>query len=37
MNNYITLPTMIARLEENKLPYGVLPLQNGMKVLITQR
>jgi hypothetical protein len=33
----ITYRTVIARLEENGLPYGVLPLQNGVTVIITQR
>jgi hypothetical protein len=36
MDNKINYRTLIARLEENALPYGVLPLQNGFLV-ITQR
>jgi len=31
MNNHIPLPVMVERLEENRMPYGVLLLQNGMK------
>lgn len=37
MNNHISLPVMVERLEENRMPYGVLPLQDGMKILVTQR
>ncbi len=37
MNNQISISTMVARLEENSLPYAILPLQNGMKILISQR
>jgi hypothetical protein len=37
MDNKINLQTLIARLEENSLPYGILPLQNDIKVVITQR
>ncbi len=37
MDNKIDFRTMIARLEENKLSYGILPLQNGMKAIISQR
>jgi hypothetical protein len=37
MDNKIDFRTIIARLEENELPFGVLSLQNGMKAIISQR
>jgi hypothetical protein len=37
MDNKISYRTLISRLEENNLPYGVLPLQNGIRAVITQR
>lgn len=37
MNNKITFSNIVARLEENNLPYGVLKLQNNSSVIITQR
>lgn len=37
MINPIDLSTVITRLEENDLLYGVLPLQDGIKILITER
>ncbi len=37
MNNHVLLHAMIERLEENQMPYGVIPLQNDIKILVTQR
>lgn len=37
MDNVISYRTLISRLEENNLPYGVLPLQNDILAVITQR
>ena len=37
MDNKINYRTLISRLEENALPYGILPLQNDMLAVITQR
>ena len=33
----VTHDQVLERLEENNLPYGVLPLQNGLSIVITQR
>jgi hypothetical protein len=37
MDNKISYRTLITRLEENALPYGILHLQNGIRAVITQR
>lgn len=37
MSNMITYRQVIARLEENDLTYGVLPLQNDASIIISQR
>lgn len=37
MSNMITYRQVIARLEENDLPYGVLTLQNDVSIIISQR
>ena len=34
MNHPVTFQQVIARLEENELAYGVLPLQNGAQIVI---
>ncbi|MBK8051158.1 MAG: hypothetical protein IPK16_31085 [Anaerolineales bacterium] len=36
-NNYITQLQIIARCEENNIPYAVLPLQDGATIVVTQR
>ncbi len=36
MNNKINFCQVMERLEENSLPYGVLSLQNGFKIVIMQ-
>ena len=37
MGNQITYRQIVARLEENDLAYGVLPLQNGVSAIVSQR
>ncbi|MBN1671961.1 MAG: hypothetical protein JXR37_13060 [Kiritimatiellae bacterium] len=37
MNNQITHNQVARRLEENDIPYGVLELQNGASVIVSQR
>ena len=37
MNHHITDRVIIQRLEENGIPFGVLALDNGVTILITQR
>ncbi len=36
-NNYITQLQIIARCEENNIPYAVLSLQDGATIVVTQR
>jgi hypothetical protein len=37
VNPHITYQQVIARLQENNLPYGELALQNGVRIVISQR
>jgi hypothetical protein len=37
MNNHITYRQVIERLRENNLRYAVLPLQNGIQIVISER
>jgi hypothetical protein len=37
VNNHVTYRQVVARLEEHNLPYGVLPLHDGVSVIVTQR
>ena len=37
MDNKIDLKTVVTRFKENNLPFGILPLQNGMRIVISQR
>jgi hypothetical protein len=37
MNNHITYRQLIDRLRENHLHYGVLPLQNNVQIVISER
>jgi hypothetical protein len=37
MDNKITFRTLTTRLDENRLPYGVLPLRDGARIVISQR
>ncbi len=37
MNNNITCTQVIARLEENNLNHAIMPLQNNVKIVVTER
>jgi hypothetical protein len=37
MDNQINFKTLVSRLEENRLPFGVLSLKDGSRIVISQR
>lgn len=37
MNNEITFQQVVGRLEENQIPYGLIDLQEGVTIVISQR